>query len=683
MLLSLRKNFSESKYLENSILVSIVILVFKIISPGNDSFIFTLINESLIFLMIYFLFSYFKGFIRIKEVSPLSVILNAGILTVLIFFTASLTELIFEKPSNMVFKPAFLYEILSVMLNLVLVGVSIYIFVVLRELFFLRQKSDPKIYFKTMLVFFALALISRVISTWDPELDYFESAIFVMSIIVIVVNSMRVAWIAFLTKRQKLFLLIISIVLSSLFAVNFALSQSGNFLMVKLAEFAVGLPSIFGLLMLYGSINFGVIFFTTLFHLPTAEAIDRKADELSSLMDLSKLLTQVSDLKELSETLTQTTRRVCSANSSWLVIKEEDEYKIETTNNIGLVEADMLTSKILAYNANLDEVMLFDEKSFSKDFKELGLSSIAAVPLKVHNTVKGYLFAARKSDIVFDEDEKRSLIALSHYGAIAIENAQLFEESIIKERLEKELDVAREIQNKILPNGTPKIEGLDISALFIPAFEVGGDYYDFFQIDETKLGFVIADVSGKGISAAFVMAEVKGVFESMANMNLSPQEILSKANQVLKSSLDSKTFVTAIYGIIDSRKGMLVHSRAGHPPLILKRNEEITRISPSGMGLGFSETKKFEETLEEVEFNLKNNDILILYTDGIPEAQNNEMEYFGYQKFEHIIKNHLENDIMKLSNEILKVVTVFSKDNAQHDDITLVIFKWVNNNYSE
>jgi serine phosphatase RsbU (regulator of sigma subunit) len=336
----------------------------------------------------------------------------------------------------------------------------------------------------------------------------------------------------------------------------------------------------------------------------------------------------------------------------------------------------------------LEEVSAIDRKhlrELDKD-KEFHYSfkSIVAAPLKVHENIRGYLFAARqgKGEYPFDEEDKKSIGAFADYAAIALENAKLIKESLEKERLEKELEVAREIQYKILPHDTPDFPKLEISSLFVPAFEVGGDYYDFFDLGEGKLGFVIADVSGKGISAAFIMAEVKGIFESLSRMFSSSKELLSKVNDTLKGSLHKKDFVTAIYGIIDTKENKLNYARAGHTQLMFIRNQKTELLKPAGIGLGLDFTGNFFDSLEEEEIELEDNDLLVLYTDGITESKNEYNEEFGYERFQEAIIDNIEKDLEDMSNSIMQKLTVFSKDNSQHDDITLVIFRYLINKKS-
>jgi serine phosphatase RsbU (regulator of sigma subunit) len=296
--------------------------------------------------------------------------------------------------------------------------------------------------------------------------------------------------------------------------------------------------------------------------------------------------------------------------------------------------------------------------------------------LRIHSDVKGYLLAAKKGELHFDDEDQVALNTFADYASVSMENAKLLEESIEKERLEKELDVAREIQKKILPSKNPSFKQLEISATFIPAFEVGGDYYDFFEISENKLGFVIADVSGKGISAAFIMAEIKGIFESLANTSLSPKEILINANRILKRTLDRKSFVSAAFGMLDLSTGKLSLARAGHCPILLIRDGNVQDIRPAGLGLGLNYTHYFASTLEEIVLELNSGDVLVLFTDGITEAKNAYNEDFGERQFEKILIENSQQKSDAISHQVIEKVTTFSSNTTQHDDITLVIFKW-------
>lgn len=677
-------NMDKSRKLEYSIGFSILLFVFKILFSASESFLFHFVNEIIVFITLYFWVLYLIDFVRAKLVSPLQVLLNVGILSALFFFFVSMSSVIFEINT---FSPQqnFIISIFSLIISFIFLIAASYIFSTFRELFFLRQKRDPKTYFNTMIVFFVLLFFSNLLIKIDPEFDYPKNAFYIVAFVLMSLNSLRVAWIAFLTKRQKVYLLILSVVLGILFGFNFAFTLEDNILTKILIDFSSGFHSIFSLIMIYGTIYFGVIFFTTLFHLPTAEAFDRKTEEVTSFRDLTKLVTQVLDFKELANSITQLTTKVCNSDSAWLIVIKKDEYELASINNIEYIEADQLSRKILkSINGETESLITFNpalaEVSLKNDLRKFNFNWIVIAPLKIHEKQKGFLFAARHKDFPFDDDDKKAIEAFSDYASVAMENAMLIEESIEKERLEKELDVAREVQYKILPSKTPKYNNLGISALFIPAFEVGGDYYDFFTLDQEHFGIVMADVSGKGISAAFIMAEIKGVFKSLSNVIFNPHELLVKVNSILSESLDSKNFVTAIYGVLNVTTGKFRFVRCGHTPLILITEGKAERFTPLGLGLGLDNTEKFSDTLKQMEIQLKNNDILILYTDGIPESQNAELEDFGYERFENILIENSHLSTEELSNKVMSQLTTFSKDNVQNDDITLLIMKWNSNN---
>ncbi|MFA7228286.1 MAG: GAF domain-containing SpoIIE family protein phosphatase [Melioribacteraceae bacterium] len=674
-------NLTRARGLENAILVSILLFLFNLLFPQHDSLLLFICSEILVFFSLFFLYSYVHTFLASRVDAPLSLVLNAGILGALIFFITSVLNALLGEPGSG--STGFFNSLFSVLVNFVLIGSTVYIFSTFRELSFLRQKKNPSTYFNTMLVYFALSFFSDTFLKFFPDLNFVQTAIYVVAIILMSLNSVRVSWIAFLTKRQKYYLLIISIILTILFGMNYAIVIDENMMRQIIYLFSPGFHTFLNLVMLYGTITFGVIFFTALFHLPTAEAFDRKTEEVSSMMDLTKLVAQVFDFKELAETITTITARVCNADSAWLVTKNKDDIELSSVNNIGFVDADRITGQLFGSGVNdYSSIEIVQFESIMPEIKngDAAFKSIAIAPLKVQGIINGYLFAARKRDNNFDLDEKRAVQAFADYAAVALENAKLIEESIEKERLEKELDVARDIQKKILPSNIPDSDQLSISALFVPAFEVGGDYYDFFELDNDRLGFVIADVSGKGISSAFIMAEVKGIFESLSRIISNPRELLIHVNDSLKASLDKKNFVTAIYGVINKSTGKLNFARAGHTPVHICNGINSERFQPSGIGLGLDYKAGFAASIKEMEIQLKNNDIVICYSDGITESKNNLEEDFGYDRLDAIVMKNFDKDLDSISNEIMRALAVFSKNHSQHDDITLVIFKWNQNN---
>ncbi len=649
---------------------------------AKDSFGFYLINDLLVITSFIILSFYLIKIIHAKNASPSNLVLNIGIIDAFVFlviiFSEKTLNLFFENFSNRINDPGLFETIVYTIYALIFFVIASYLLVSFKELYFHKQNRGKQTYFVAMLVFMGLTSITALLFK-SPKYDYVNNALLIISIILIVINSIRISWIAFVVKKEKISLLLLSVIILTLFILNLTNSGKSDFHGTVLMNFSPSFQTFFNLIMLYGAIYFSVLFFTTLFHIPTAEAYDRKAKEVSSLQYFSKLITQVLDFKELAETITDITTKVSSADSAWIVLKEGKDFRVLSNNNISLVDADLINQYLLESGVceQLTETKICNLDKFTRK-KQLSekFGSLAVSPLKSYNEIRGYLIAARKNELIFYEEDKSAINTFSDYASVAIENSMLLEQSIEKERLEKELDVAREIQKKILPAENPTYKDLFISTVFIPAFEVGGDYFDFFSVTEKKFGFIIADVSGKGISAAFVMAEIKGIFESLSRLAESPKEILTRANQILTGTLNKKNFVSALYGVVDLEKHELHFSRAGHCPAILIRDGKANNYRPSGIGLGLADNNLFQDNLEEYKISMKEGDSLVFYTDGITEAKNKNLEDFGEERFINTLLQNADQSAEKITNEVIKEVTLFSRDHSQYDDITLVILKW-------
>ncbi len=250
-----------------------------------------------------------------------------------------------------------------------------------------------------------------------------------------------------------------------------------------------------------------------------------------------------------------------------------------------------------------------------------------------------------------------------------------------KKRLEEELRIARQIQMSLLPRGPLDVPGLAITALCVPAREVGGDYYDFFPLRQNRLGVLIADVSGKGTSAALYMAELKGLMLSLSQIYFSPRQLLMEVNRIISVNLDSRSFITMTYAVFDLDGGTMTFARAGHTPLIHMpgAGDGVARILvPSGMVLGLridGAAEKFSELLEEESVDLKNGDVIVMYTDGITEAMNSELDLFGDARLSDIVEEHGHLDSSELRERILREIEAFVGGADQHDDMTMILLK--------
>ena len=252
-----------------------------------------------------------------------------------------------------------------------------------------------------------------------------------------------------------------------------------------------------------------------------------------------------------------------------------------------------------------------------------------------------------------------------------------------KKRLEEELRIARSIQMSLLPQGQIAIPGLSVTALCVPAREVGGDYYDFFPLGDDRLGVLIADVSGKGTSAALYMAELKGLMLSLSQTCPSPRQLLLTANQIISNNLDSRSFITMTYAVIDLAARTMVHARAGHTPLICRRQcgtgePSVEILTPDGLvlGLRIDGGELFERLLTEVTMPLHSGDVLMFFTDGISEAMNVESDLFGEARLAELVGEHGHLPVEELRERILREIDAFVAGAPQHDDMTMILLKF-------
>jgi len=246
-----------------------------------------------------------------------------------------------------------------------------------------------------------------------------------------------------------------------------------------------------------------------------------------------------------------------------------------------------------------------------------------------------------------------------------------------KERIHRELEIARKYQRQLLPSATPEYESATVSAMCVPASEVGGDYYDYFPHGDNRLGVIIGDVSGKGVPAAFSMTMVKGIVKTLAEHHDSPRDILTHLNKVFSGNVAKGVFISSIYAVFDFSNCMLHFSRAGHVPLIIWRGEEkiIEKCLPSGIAVGLDRGTIFDREIEEREIPVKSGDIILLYTDGISEAANSRGEDFGEERLEALIERNAEEEPHVLLDRIYNAVIRFSGKTGYRDDITAVAVK--------
>ncbi len=321
----------------------------------------------------------------------------------------------------------------------------------------------------------------------------------------------------------------------------------------------------------------------------------------------------------------------------------------------------------------------------------MGLALARSITGSVHELFAG-TEQVRRGDfthkIEVKADDQLGELAGS-FNSMTASIEDLLTQAAEKKRLEEELRIAHEIQMSLLPQGQPRMSGVSVAALCVPAREVGGDYYDFFPLDGHRLGVLIADVSGKGTSAALYMAELKGLMLSLSRIHSSPRELLIQANRIIAPHLDARSFITVTYAVVDLDARTMTYARAGHTPLIYLPagsalpvgsavgSGQAQILTPSGMvlGLKLDRGEVFERLLEESTIPIQRGDLYVFFTDGITEAMTSRDEFFGEERLGQIIEDHATLPSEELRERVFREVEAFVGDAPQHDDMTLILLR--------
>jgi serine phosphatase RsbU (regulator of sigma subunit) len=583
------------------------------------------------------------------------------------------------------YQTIFFSSIFSIVAGIFAIATLLYI----KELVLYKRKKTTLRNFILLIGSIVTAAISQLFS--KPLEESVASGIFIgIAVLMIVTNSFRLAWIAYLPRKEKVYSLLYSLLsFFGFLVILIVFSQEAGWAEKGIHYYSPALFTFVQLTAIFGAVYFGMSFSSTLFHLPTAEAFDRKQTEISSLHNLSRLINQVFDLKDLAETATKMTTEVVQATSVWLeIIPTEGSFHksgLMSHRNIDRQEIEMLLAgdeqSVRKIVCQTKKVLMIDDMSSDKRTKHLPrmkkAGSLLIVPLLSHQNVIGILYATKEIEYGFDQDDVDILSGFADQVAIAIENARLIERSFEKERLQRELMLAQEMQKRLLPQELPVFTTVDMKAVSSPALEVGGDYYDIVRINERLVGIVIGDVSGKGVGAAFYMAEVKGIFQSLAKIFPSPSDFMIKANEALVSSIDKRSFISLIYSTIDIITGELIVARAGHCPMLYISATAKEYIRPQGIGLGMKTGKIFDETIEEKKIMMKSGDVCVFYTDGVTESRSSNGDEFGYERLLDVVDANKHRTAEEIKEAIIQTVWNYTDAQGYHDDLTIFVVKWL------
>src|SRR5690606_20787896 len=297
-------------------------------------------------------------------------------------------------------------------------------------------------------------------------------------------------------------------------------------------------------------------------------------------------------------------------------------------------------------------------------------TSAIVFPIKVNKDLMGHIFLLKEVRDGFNKEMIDIISTFVGQATISVENYRLLNEAIKNERYKEELEIAQRVQRSLLPSRLHHNRCFDVTGFSEAADKVGGDFYETYQFDDTNFALIIGDVSGKGTSAAFNMSQMKGVFHSLVQMELSPVEFLSKANSALSHCLERNHFITTTYYHIDTAARKIRYSRAGHCPTLYYDVDkgESEYLAVKGMGLGILRNASFRNYICEKELNYKVGDVMLLYTDGIVEARNEQGKEFGYERLKQVVDASHGLEVGEIKAQLIQALYDFVGASTLPDD---------------
>ncbi len=397
--------------------------------------------------------------------------------------------------------------------------------------------------------------------------------------------------------------------------------------------------------------------------------LDSRVQRLSSLFELSKEFGSFAESFRVVKLLVFSVLGQFLIQKYAVILLENDEADILDSK----FDNEKLLSSIKKYELqkitdSIKKSVLMEKLS---ELYELGIELI--VPMQLQSKTRGLiLLGSRAGNRDFQNSDIEYIYSIGNLAIISLENNRLFLEALEKQKMEEDLLIARDIQRNLLPSTLPEYDKYDIAALNVSSKQVGGDYYDVIPIDDEKFYIAIADVSGKGVSASLMMANIQAFLQVICRQDLKIDKATAMINDLVTANSSEGRFITFFWGYINTKKNTLTYVNAGHNPPYIIRGDKIIKLSQGGMIFGVMKTI-VPYIFEEVE--LMKDDVIILYTDGVSEALNLEFEEYSEQKLEKVAKSLVNKSANEILNGIKEDVQIFTQGNLQSDDITMIVIK--------
>ncbi|MEK7395479.1 MAG: SpoIIE family protein phosphatase [Candidatus Poribacteria bacterium] len=411
--------------------------------------------------------------------------------------------------------------------------------------------------------------------------------------------------------------------------------------------------------------------------------LNKNVKELSALLEISQLLTSSLGLQEVLDRITEGVVKVLNVKASTIRLLDNEGAELILMSIYNLSPGYLSKGPLFLEDHPICQTALKGEISIVTDvstdprfyYKEAakneGLRTMLCAGLKIKDKAIGTMHLYTGEPREFTKDEIMLVQSIASQAAIAIENAKLNEQSIEKQRIERELSIAGEIQAELLPQTAPNFERFDIKAKFVPFGQLSGDLYDFVELDNHNIGLVIADVSGKGMPSAILMATTHATIRANAGDSDSASSVIDEVNRYLCEYTRTTEYVTVFYGVLDAERLTIKYTNAGHNPPIVFREGIGFFLEEGGIPTGIIKDTPYAE--EQIE--LLPDDIILLYTDGAVEAMNSNREFFGLRRLMQVIQQNLKINSEELIDTLYSSILNFLDGSPQDDDLTLIVIK--------
>src|SRR6185436_4328682 len=411
-----------------------------------------------------------------------------------------------------------------------------------------------------------------------------------------------------------------------------------------------------------------------------SQEIERRALEKDVLLDIARALSAPFELEDVVEATFSLLRQVIDYDAAAIYLVSRGTQTLELVSEHGYPEGSesafdlQIGQGIVGWVAKSGQPVIVPDVRRDPRYVAArpGTRSELAAPLMVEGRVVGVFNLESDHEDAYHEGHLELLVAFASQAALAVERARTARDRVERRRFEKELAIARDIQRSFLPAEAPRIPGFDLAGTSISHDQVGGDYFDYIAVSDTKVGLAIADVSGKGIPAALLMAGFRMSLLAEIRNEFAIRAVMRKVNLLLYESTERDRFVTAFYGLLDWRNSVVTFANAGHnPPLLLRVDGTTESLIEGGVALGVLEDARYEER----PIALGHGDILVLYTDGVSEAENEHNDQFGPERIEQIVRANPGHNARELTQDIVAAVLDWAGERGPHDDLTLLVVK--------